>query len=289
MIFNKLSNLQQRLAVSGLCIALLLVSIALSFYPYFRPFFSLIGASVISAAVWEYYYIGRAKGFQPLDTLGVVGTIAYTLAVFLSTQTIYAKYFPEIVLAFVLAIAFIYYFIKGSEPFVNLAITLFGFIYLTIPLSTIIAINYYFPPESHQDGRAWLLYLLTVVKMTDTGAYFIGKKWGKYKFSPYISPKKTWEGAIGGLITGVLFGFIVRFLIHLWNPLALNLSIEECLGLGVAISIVGQFGDLAESLLKRDGKIKDSNQLPGLGGMLDILDSLVFTAPLLYLYLKIAF
>lgn len=289
MSLNRLSNLQQRLAISGLSIGLLLIAISLSFYPYFRPIFSLLGACIIAGGVWEFYYIGKAKGYEPLDALGILGTIAYTFAVFLSTQTSAAKYLPETVLGLLMAIAFTYFFIRGKDPFINLAITFFAFIYLTVPLSTLVAINYFFPADSLQDGRWWLIYLLSVVKMTDTGAFFVGKTWGKRKFASYISPKKTWEGALGGLVAGILTSIFVRGLIYFWNPSAMNLSFFECLGLGFFMSIIGQFGDLAESLLKRDGGIKDSNQLPGLGGMLDILDSLVFTAPLLYLYLNIVF
>lgn len=288
MTLNKLSNLQQRLAVSTLSIVFLLIAISLSYYPYFRPFFSLLGAIVISVAVWELYFIGKSKGYKPLDTLGMGGTIAFTLSVFLSTQTVYAKYLPETVMGFIVAMSFIYYFIKDKDPFVNLSITFFAFIYLTIPLSTLIAINYFFL-DSSQDGRWWLLYLLGVVKMTDIGAFFIGKLWGKRKLAPFISPKKTWEGAIGGLGIGCMTGFFIREMALFWNPSALSLSFDNCLGLSIVISAIGQFGDLAESLLKRDGGIKDSNQLPGLGGMLDVVDSLVFAAPVLYLYLKLNF
>lgn len=145
MTLNKLSNLQQRLAISGLCIGMLVFAITVSFYPYYRLFFSLIGAGVFCAAVWELYSIGKAKGFQPLDSLGVIGTASYTLAVFLSTQTAHAKYLPDIIMGLIVCIAFLYYFVKGNEPFINLAITLFAFIYLTIPLNALITINYFFP------------------------------------------------------------------------------------------------------------------------------------------------
>lgn len=286
---NKLSNLQQRLIISGISLIFLLIAIAFSYSPYFRPFFSLIGAGIFSAAVWEFYFIGKAKGYNPLDSLGIVGTAAYTLAVFLSTQAHSALYLPEIVIGAIAAIAFLYFFVKGKDPFINLSITFFAFLYLTIPLSSIIKINYFFPLSSLQDGRWWLVYLLAVTKMTDTGAYFSGKRWGKKLLAPIISPKKTREGAAGGLIAGIGASFLIWKLAAYFQPHSLSLSFFEVLVLGAALSVAGQFGDLAESLLKRDGGMKDSNQLPGLGGMLDIVDSLIFTSPLLLLYLKIMF
>jgi phosphatidate cytidylyltransferase len=285
MIFNRLSNFQQRLTISAFAIALLLIGIIFSFHPYLKLFFFSIATAVFCGAVYEFYRIGKAKGYQPLFALGIIGTIGYCMAVFLSSQSLYVRYLPEVMLGLIMIAGFFHYIVKGDEPFINLAITFFGLIYLTIPLATMIGINYYFPLNSVQDGRWWLLFLIVITKMTDTGAYFIGKQWGKHKFAPYISPNKTWEGAIGGLVSGIISGFIIYELANLWNPHALNISWIECLSLGILLSIVGQFGDLAESLLKRDGGIKDSNQLPGLGGMLDIVDSLVFTSPLLYLYL----
>lgn len=287
MIFSKMSHLKQRLAVSGFVIAIIISAIYLSPYAYFRPFFAMITAALIGSSVWEFYHMAKAKGYQPMDTLGIVFTIAYVISVFISTQSASAQTLPEITLLLMLIASFTYYFVKGTAPFANIALTVFGIVYLAIPLSCIISINYFFPPESTQDGRWWLLYLIAVTKMTDTGAYFFGKKLGQTKLAPYISPRKTWEGAMGGFVTALATSVFFLFLADFFYDVSpLNLTFVQSIWLGAVISVLAQFGDLAESLLKRDMGVKDSNQLPGLGGMLDIVDSLVFTAPFVYIFLR---
>jgi phosphatidate cytidylyltransferase len=243
-------------------------------------------AAVISGALWEYYNIAKAKHSQPLVKIGIIGTVIYVFAVYIHSQMYYLNMLPEMVLALTLAAAFIYYFIKGSDPFVNLAVTAFGLLYLTIPLSCLISINYFDSATVH-DGRWALIYLLFVSKMTDTAAFFVGKRIGQTKLTPYISPKKTWEGAIGGLVGALLTSIIFYFILQLFATPPFELTFFQSLWLAVFISIAAQFGDLAESLLKRDVGVKDSSGLPGLGGMLDIVDSLIFTAPLMYFFLKI--
>jgi phosphatidate cytidylyltransferase len=134
------------------------------------------------------------------------------------------------------------------------------------------------------DGRWWITYLLVVTKITDIGAYFGGNLWGRRKLAPNISPKKTIEGAVVGLGCAVLASFIF----HLCSEYTryFRLGVYEWVFLGLILGAVGQFGDLSESLLKRDANKKDSNALPGLGGVLDSLDSILFTAPIIYIYLQ---
>ena len=121
--------------------------------------------------------------------------------------------------------------------------------------------------------------MIVVTVMTDVGAYFAGKKFGKKKLAPNLSPGKTIEGAAGGLMLALIASLVMYFI----N--SAHLSFFMAVLLGILFGIVGQAGDLAESLLKRDAGVKDSNGLPGLGGVLDIVDSLLFTAPLTYLVL----
>ncbi len=287
MMFSQLSNLQQRLVVSSIGVILLLTAIFFSHEPYFSPIFALLTAAVITTALWEYYTIAKIKGWLPLFKIGILGSILFTLAVYVRTQDNY-KMLPESVIGLTFIAAFVYYFIKGSDPFVNLSITLFGFAYITIPLSCLIDINFFSDDPFVRDGRWVLLYLLLVTKMTDTGAFFVGKKYGRTQLSTYISPKKTWEGALGGLIASIATSVILYIIFNLFftHP-PFEITFFQSIWFGALISIVGQFGDLAESLLKRDVGVKDSSHLPGLGGMLDIVDSLVFTSPLMYIFLHI--
>ncbi len=132
-------------------------------------------------------------------------------------------------------------------------------------------------------GAAWIVFVLAVTFLSDTGAYFTGRAFGRHRMAPYISPKKSWEGAAGGVVLATLAG--VGF-----TPL-LGLPIDPWVGglLGAIGSVAGQAGDLAESLIKRQVDIKDSGKIiPGHGGLLDRVDSLLFTAPVLYYMITIA-
>jgi phosphatidate cytidylyltransferase len=133
-----------------------------------------------------------------------------------------------------------------------------------------------------EPGAAWIVFVLAITFISDTGAYFTGRLWGQHRMAPYISPKKSWEGALGGLLFAMLAGAL---LVHL-----LGLPIPTWAGalLGGIGSIAGQAGDLAESLIKRQVDIKDSGHIiPGHGGILDRIDSLLFTAPVLYYVITI--
>ena len=280
MTVERMSPMNERLLVGSGIFLLVIISIFFSTFHYFHPIFVVLTGALIGTAVWEYCQMAFHKGYAPLTVLSVISTVVYVFAVFLATKNPWLQSLPEIVLTVTIAGFFVYYFFKGKEPLVNTALSLFPIAYLAIPLSCIIRINYFdFPAHLPQDGRLWLLYGVMVTKMTDVGGYFVGKKWGRTLLSPMISPNKTWEGAFGGLVCAVLTSYIFTYFIglHWWAAVIL----------GFVISLLAQFGDLAESLLKRDTGIKDSSHLPALGGSLDILDSLVFTLPFVYLFLLV--
>lgn len=284
MLVKMSSNLKQRLKISSLAIPLLFITLYLSIYPVFMTFFVVAVTGIIAAAVWEFYHLAEEKGLHPMTLLGLSCTVAYAISTFLQNQFPMAKLLPFIVMGISLGLIFLSAFIKGSSPIVTLSVTTFGLIYLAVPLSLFISINFFFPLADIQDGRWWLLYLLFTTKMTDTGAFAIGKLYGKTPLAPFISPRKTWEGALGGLIIGTLTSIFFMLLVQAFSskpPIALTFI--QSIWLGFGLSIVAQFGDLAESLIKRDAGVKDSFHLPGLGGVLDIVDSLVFATPLLYL------
>jgi phosphatidate cytidylyltransferase len=282
------NQFKQRLLLSTLGTIGLALSIVCSYHPLFKPFFILLNAGVISLALLEYYHLAQHKGFQPLSFLGISSSVVYMIALGFSLHHASLKSLPSLLLLGALFLFFLQYFKQRSSPLGNLAVTVFGIIYLTIPLSCAVRLNYFFPPGGLGDGRLWLAYVLIVSKMTDVGAYFVGKSLGKTPLAPTISPKKTVEGVWGGigaaLLTSLLFalsfpanGTHASFQLSLWQSIWLSLL----------IALFSQLGDLAESVLKRDAGVKDSSQLPGLGGILDIVDSLVFTIPLLYLLLQI--
>lgn len=280
MIFS--SQLKQRLLMSSIGTLGLFFCIYYSYTDYFKPIFILFSAAMISLALLEYYHLTQNKGFQPLVYLGIGSSIVYVIAVAWSTHHLHAGPLPAFILLGAFLLFFLQFFKQQSAPLGNLAVTVFGIIYLTIPLSYGLRINYFFPPDAMQDGRVCLAYVLLVSKMGDVGAYVVGKILGKIKLAPLISPKKTLEGALGGLGASVLTSIFFTF----FFPTSLPLTIGQSFWLGIVIGILAQLGDLAESVLKRDAGVKDSSHLPGLGGILDMVDSLVFTLPLMYLMLQ---
>ncbi|MGA0333186.1 MAG: phosphatidate cytidylyltransferase [Kiritimatiellia bacterium] len=141
--------------------------------------------------------------------------------------------------------------------------------------------------QGGEDGRSLLLYGILVIKFTDMGAYFVGSAIGKHKMIPIISPAKTWEGVVGGVL--VAMGVSSLFMwIYGYELSGYRFSVLDGLLLGFGLAVLGVLGDLVESMLKRSAGIKDSgNWLRGMGGILDVLDSLLFALPLLYLYVHL--
>jgi phosphatidate cytidylyltransferase len=281
------SQFKQRLLVGSFGVLFLAIIIYFSHTPFFKPIFALISAAIITFALLEYYQLAQNKGMKPLTNLGINCTIVYVIAVYLGTQYSNLAYLSSFTLFGSLFLFFLSFFKSQANPLVNLAVTVFGLAYVTIPLSFIIKLNYFSSVQFQYDGRIWLVYVLAITKMTDIGAYFFGKTMGKRKLAPHISPQKTVEGAVGGLLSAVVTSILFAFYINWMFPnLSSHMNGWQSIVIGFLISLSAQFGDLAESILKRDARVKDSSRLPGLGGMLDIVDSLVFTLPLMYFILK---
>ncbi len=157
------------------------------------------------------------------------------------------------------------------------ALTLFGVLYLGLTLGTL-SMTRLLP-----EGEWLIFFLLLVTWASDTGAYYVGTLFGRHRLAPRISPKKTVEGLVGGLIGAIIVGYIAR-----WWFLP-ELSGLDCLILAILLTVTGLWGDLTESVMKRSVGMKDSGGiLPGHGGMLDRLDSLLFAAPAFYYYVTLA-
>ena len=136
------------------------------------------------------------------------------------------------------------------------------------------------------DGRYLVLYMILVVKSTDIGAFFIGSAIGRHKVFPRISPAKTWEGSLGGVIVATVLSTVTG-LITGGDFGVIHLSLAHSVLLGILLSVTGVFGDLIESMFKRSAQIKDSGTwIRGMGGILDVIDSLILAAPILYLYCR---
>lgn len=173
---------------------------------------------------------------------------------------------------------FLLQFFRKDHSFalIGIALTLFSILYVSWFLSFLIKIRFM------HDGVIWIAYLLAVTKSADIGAYLVGSLVGRHSLIPHISPKKTIEGTTAGCLASVAVSLAFR------PVLPVPISAEHLLVAGLLMGVVGQIGDLSESLMKRFAGAKDSGGLlPGMGGVLDAVDSVLFTAPLFYFYLKV--
>ena len=177
--------------------------------------------------------------------------------------------------------------LRGDEPLQTMAYTLFGLLYVLWLYNFITKIVYVVPRSSTGavTGQFYVLYLITITKFSDMGAYLTGSVIGRHQMIPHISPKKTWEGFGGALV----FSLLASLALYKLMPGHLSvLTVTHATVLGLLLGFAAVIGDLAESIIKRSTGVKNSgNILPGIGGALDLVDSLLFTAPLLFFYLRL--
>jgi phosphatidate cytidylyltransferase len=162
-----------------------------------------------------------------------------------------------------------------AEAFRATVSSFFGVAYVGGLMGFLIAVRLW------DGGEDFLMMLLIIIWAGDTFAYFVGKSFGRHKLSPVVSPNKTWEGAVAGFVFGIVAAAICKF------TFIREIQLVHAIGLGAVVGVFGQIGDLCESLVKRAAKVKDSGGIiPGHGGMLDRVDSLLFGAPAMYYYLS---
>ena len=162
----------------------------------------------------------------------------------------------------------------------SIAVTLFGVVYVGVMINLMQKIRF---AEDIQ-GEWWLLFFILTSKMSDTGAYCVGSLFGKHKMIPNISPGKTWEGFGGALIFSTVTSVTFYYFEGVYHE---NFNIIAAFGLGLMLGLGSVIGDLVESIFKRQADVKDSgNYFPGIGGILDLMDSLLFNAPLMFLYMR---
>ena len=288
-----LSNLTQRILVAA-------IGIPIVVYVTFKPY-SLLGLVLIFAllAVHEFYGLAKIKGFVPQVTIGMTLTafIILSFAHFrLPSISATSDLLPLILIAGVVATMTAELFKGYPNPLVQIAITLAGAVYIGIGLGGLYGVHEYFfihAATSHsgepvadlvQTAAYFTIAMLASIWICDSAAFTVGRKMGKHIIAERISPHKTWEGGVAGLAAAILTWFLVRAFV----PALANVSVTTCIVMGLIVGVLGQTGDFAESLLKRDAGIKDSSTLiPGHGGVLDRLDSILFVAPLTYLYLHL--
>jgi phosphatidate cytidylyltransferase len=259
---------------------------------------ALAALLAIAAAIgaWEFYRIARATGATPLDDAGIALAGLVPLAVHAWFQGFHIPAFSLGAVA-ILGVLALSIWLRGVEgkPLSAASITVMGVLYTGGTLGFGYALRYhpYAFADAPVSGRAipsgalLVVLPLFVTWASDIGAYFVGRAIGKHKLIPAVSPGKTIEGAVGGLVASVIVAWIVGE--HWLRPdtqLGFKWAPWGLIAFGVIVSVAAQVGDLAESLLKREAGVKDSSRiLPGHGGILDRLDSLFFVLPVSYLLL----
>ncbi len=274
-----MSGLKERFIVSLISVLVLIVVIFFSNYAFMKPIVTVVLAIVGAIAIGEFWKLCKVKEIILPKSLLITGVILEIVSFLFALQFSNLTMLPVIILFIFLFFIFLSQFKKIEGSLSRISAGFLGLVYVAVPIGMLLAIL--FTNNITQDGRIWLFYLILVTKITDVGAYFSGKLLGKRKLAPEISPNKTIVGSIGGLACALIASII--FALVPWKNF--NLELFEAIYLGLLLGIVGQFGDLFESLFKRDAKVKDSNTLPGLGGLLDMLDSLMFNIPIMYFFL----
>ena len=239
--------------------------------------YCLVITFLIAMGLFEFFRMVEKRDIFVYKYFGTVVGGLIPIVIFMGDSFLDLKNLEPLLIVAACLFAFTLQFIRrdnARDHLVSTALTLFSLFYISWFFSFFIKIKLL------DNGANLIMFLVLVTKTADIGAYVIGRRYGKNELIPRISPNKTKEGAIGGIASSmvmavVLGGFLTKF------------SILHLFILGIVMAVLGQVGDLAESLIKRDCNVKDSGSyLAGIGGVLDLIDSLLFTAPVFYFYIK---
>lgn len=270
---RKYNNLTQRLITAFLGAAVIIFCIVFNEWTYYAVFFVICLFTLI-----EFYDLSGLDGMVPQKTFGTIcGMLIFSLSFFIEKEDISYRYYFLIfpIVSFVYMIKLYKKFER--KPFTNIAYMILGLFYVAMPFSLLNIAVY----ENGMYNFEVIFGCLFILWASDTGAYFAGTLFGKRKLFERISPKKSWEGAVGGAILAVVFALIIANYFE-------SLEKWQWLTISVIIIIGGIYGDLIESLLKRSIEIKDSGMsLPGHGGFLDRFDGLLISAPFIVAFLEI--
>jgi phosphatidate cytidylyltransferase len=274
----KLNNFTQRALVAILGIPLILAGVIFGGIPFFL-LVQIIGIGVL----YEFYQLSEKKSARPHRLLGMAGlTVILIYFAFDSLSAFFTVYEADIIAGRFLLVGIITFIIlavtlellsHNGSPFLNLGATTLGALYVGIGLGTFLGLRELFP------GGEVIILMLGTIWVCDTAAYLGGKTIGKHKLYTAVSPNKTVEGAVFGFVFAVITAVVCRYLFVSY------IGIWDAVAIGILVGSVGQIGDLAESMFKRDVDVKDSSSFfPGHGGFFDRFDSILFVSPAVYLY-----
>jgi len=238
----------------------------------------------------EFYNLARKRGLPCFKVSGVLGGVLLMIGTFLNvigklgTHGSPARvndFETTFLILFVLGLCLRQLLSRDNHSGLSaIAVTLLGLMYVPWLLNFFQKINF-FPGV---EGKYFLLYFIVLTKFSDMGAYVVGSLIGRHKMIPRVSPGKTWEGFAGAIVVSTGASLVY---VHFLGAHMAGMNLHHAVVLGIVLSVAAVVGDLIESLFKRECGAKDSGvALPGIGGILDLLDSLLFNAPLMYLYLR---
>ena len=270
---NKFNGLKLRIGTAVIGAFLIIAGTAYNMWTYFTVFLVL---SILTQ--WEFYKLAKMDDKLPLKVWGtIIGQLFFILIFLIEADILDLKMllliFPLLASVFMIKL----YKKDDEEPFTNIAYTFLGIIYVAVPFSLLNVIAFANNVYSHEV----IVGILLILWASDTGAYFSGIMLGKKKLFKRVSPKKTWEGSIGGGLLALAMAYGLSRFFHDLN------TIQWLVASGLIV-ITGIYGDLIESVFKRTIEIKDSGKsLPGHGGFLDRFDSLLLAAPFIVVFIKL--
>lgn len=269
---SKFSDLAKRLITGILGAFFILFAIAYSEWGFFAVF---LFTTIVTQL--EFYKLIIANGIVPLRTYGtIVGVFLYSCVFLIQKEIVDVDWF-YLLLPLTSCVYFIKLYKKDEKrPFTNIAFTFLGIFYVALPFSLLSVAGFALGSYSYQI----IIGLFLILWASDTGAYFAGIQFGKRKLFERVSPKKSWEGSVGGAVLSLIFALGISYYFE-------DLELWQWLTISIITIITGTYGDLVESLFKRSMDIKDSGKkLPGHGGFLDRFDGLLLAVPFIVVFLK---
>lgn len=284
MAYSGTGMLKQRVIT-----ALLLIPVPFAAVWFGEPWFTILVAILGVLAAFEFSRLGKMAGLYPDTYAGIIFALLFIISRNPEISSHLETFFdpvPTFSVLFVLAIVITLFLVllrRRKEGVINSwACTIAEIVYTGWLFGHLVSLRDVF------DGRNWVFFAILATFASDTASFFIGRALGRHRLAPQISPKKTWEGSSGGVAGAIVLSmlFVPDNLFTLTNPFYIpSLNWSEAIFLGALVSIFGQLGDLFESLVKRSAGAKDSsNLLPGHGGILDRLDSIIFAVATVYYF-----
>jgi phosphatidate cytidylyltransferase len=248
--------------------------------------FLLLVNWILVAATWEFYGLLEAKGVHPSKKVGITASLLLAVVVYATGLEHVGVFLAGLVLTILVRELFR---ARIAFPIYDIATTVFGVVYVGWLMTHLVLLRE-MPREIGQPdllGCHLVLYSILIVWSCDTGAFLVGMSLGRHKLLPQVSPGKSIEGAAAGFLCAIGAAFWGRAWFAHFPDGAPLLTVGQAVVFGCLLGVAGQLGDLVESLLKRDARVKDaSSTIPGHGGVLDRFDSLLFSAPVAYYYLR---